>query len=54
MLVPGLISRQIDTDELSVVNAHLYIINDLPVTFSVCVNDGQDKLPRMYWLHKRP
>ena len=25
-----------------VVNAHL---NDLPVKFSVCVNEGQDKLP---------
>ena len=28
-----------DTDEVSVVNAHL---NDLPVKFSVCVNEGQD------------
>ena len=29
----------------------------LTVTFSVCVNEGQDKLPTMYWLtklHKRP
>ena len=36
-----------DTDEVSVV----------PVKFSVCVNEGQDKLPTMYWLpklHKRP
>ena len=43
-----------DTDEMSVVNAHL---NDLPVKFSVCVNEGQDKLSTMYWLpklHKRP
>ena len=43
-----------DTDEVSVVNAHL---NDLPVKFSVCVNEGQDKVPTMYWLpklHKRP
>ena len=43
-----------DTDEMSVVNAHL---NDLPVKFSVCVNEGQDKLYTMYWLrklHKRP
>ena len=43
-----------DTDEMSVVNAHL---NDLPVKFSVCVNEGQDKLHTMYWLpklHKRP
>ena len=41
-------------DEMSVVNAHL---NDLPVKFSVCVNEGQDKFPTMYWLpkiHKRP
>ena len=38
-----------DTDEVSVVNAHL---NDLPVKFSVCVNEGQDKLPTMYWLPK--
>ena len=29
-----------DTDEVSVVNAHL---NDLPVKFSVCVNEGQDR-----------
>ena len=29
-----------DTDEVSVVNAHL---NDLPVKFSVCVNEGQNK-----------
>ena len=39
---------------MSVVNAHL---NDLPVKFFVCVNEGQDKLPTMYWLpklHKRP
>ena len=43
-----------DTDEMSVVNAHL---NDLPVKFSVCVNEGQAELPTMYWLpklHKRP
>ena len=43
-----------DTDEMSVVNTHL---NDLPVKFSVCVIEGQDKLPTMYWLpklHKRP
>ena len=34
--------------------AHL---NELPVKFSVCVNEGQKKLPTMYWLpklHKRP
>ena len=31
-----------DTDEMSVVNAHL---NDLPVRFSVCVNEDQGKLP---------
>ena len=43
-----------DTDEMFVVYAHL---NDLPLKFSVCVNEGQDKLPKMYWLpklHKRP
>ena len=37
-----------------ILNAHL---NDLPVKCSVCVNEGQDKLPTMYWLpklHKRP
>ena len=47
-------SLETDTDEVSVVSAHL---NDLPVKFSVCVNEGQDKLPTMYWLpklHKRP
>ena len=41
-----------DNDKMSVVNAH-----DLPVKFFVCVNEGQDKLPTMYWLpklHKRP
>ena len=38
-----------NTDEAYVVNAHL---NDLPVKFSVCVNEGQDKLPTMYWLPK--
>ena len=34
---------------MSVVNAHL---NELPVRFSVCVIEGQDKLPTMYWLPK--
>ena len=46
--------QKTDTDEMFVVNAHL---NELPVKFSVCVNEGQDKLPTMYWLpklHKRP
>ena len=38
-----------DSDEMSVVNAHL---NDFPVNLSVCVNEGQDKLPTMYWLPK--
>ena len=38
---------EIGTGEMSVVNAHL---NDLPVKFSDCVNEGQDKLPTMYWL----
>ena len=39
---------------MSAVNAHL---NYLPVKFSVCVNEGQDKPPTNYWLpklHKRP
>ena len=34
--------------------AHL---NELPVKIFVCVNNGQEKLPTMYWLpklHKRP
>ena len=46
--------KEIYIDEISVVNAHL---NELPVKFSVCVKEGQDKLPTMYWLpkrHKRP
>ena len=46
--------QETDKDEMSVVNAHL---NELPVKISVCVNEGQDKLPTMYWLpklHKRP
>ena len=46
--------QETDTDEMSVVNAHL---NELPVKFSVSINEGQDKLPTMYWLpkvHKRP
>ena len=40
--------------DLTVSYAHL---NDLPVKFSVCVSEGQDKFPTMYWLpklHKRP
>ena len=46
--------KETDSDEISVVNAHL---NEIPVKSSVCVNEGQDKLPAMYWLpklHKRP
>ena len=46
--------KETDNDEISVVNAPL---NELPVKFSVCVNEGQDKLPTMYWLpklYKRP
>ena len=46
-MVPGL-TQETDTDEIYVVYVHL---NDLPVQFSVCVNEGQDKLPTMYWLH---
>ena len=44
--------QETNTDEMSVhvVNAHL---NELPVKFFVCVNDGQDKLPTMYWLPTR-
>ena len=33
------------------------MINVLPVKFSMCVKEGQDKLPTIYWLaepHKRP
>ena len=44
--------KETDSDEIS--SSHL---NELPVKFSVCVNEGQDKLPTMYWLpklHKRP
>ena len=43
-----------NTDEMSVVYVHF---NDLHVKFSVCVNEGQDKFPTIYWLpklHKRP
>ena len=32
---------------MSVVNAHLI---ELPVKFSVCVNEGQDKLPSIDYL----
>ena len=45
--------KETNCDEISVVNAHL---TELPVKFSVGVNEGQDKLPTMYWLpklHKR-
>ena len=38
--------KEIYSDEISVVNIHL---NELPVKFSVCVSEGQDKLPTMYW-----
>ena len=41
--------QETDTDEMSVVYAHL---NELPVKFSVCVSEGQDKLTTMYWLPK--
>ena len=46
--------QETDSDEMSVVDAHL---NKLPVMFSVSVNEGQHKLPSMYWLpklHRRP
>ena len=48
------LSGIVGSPEKGFLNAHL---NDLPVKFSVCVNEGQDKLPTMYWLpklHKRP
>ena len=41
--------QETDSDDMSVVNARL---NELPVKFSVCVNEGQEKLPTMYWLPK--
>ena len=34
---------------MTVVNAQP---NDLPIKFSVCVNEGQDKLPTMYIVGK--
>ena len=46
--------QETDSDEVSVVNAD---VNELPVKFSVCASEGQDKLPTTYWLpylHKRP
>ena len=42
--------KETDSDEITVFNAQS---NELPVKFSVCVNEDQDKLPTMYWLHKR-
>ena len=41
--------QETDSDEMSVVNAHL---NELPGKFSVCVNECQDKLPTRYRLPK--
>ena len=44
--------KETDSDEIS-----SSLLNELPVKFSVCVNEGKDKLPTMYWLpklHKRP
>ena len=40
-MVPGLTRRQLVMTYLYVVNAHL---NESPVKFSVCVNEGQDVL----------
>ena len=37
--------QETDTDEMSVVNADL---NGLRLKFSVCVNEGQEKLLTMY------
>ena len=48
--------QETDSDEMSVVNAHLNKLH-VPVKFCVYVDEGQDKLPTMYWLpklHKRP
>ena len=36
-------------DEKSVVYSHL---NEIPNTFAVDVNERQDRLPTMYWLHR--
>ena len=41
--------KETDSDEIYVVNAHL---NEIPVWFSVCVNEDQEKLSTMYWLPK--
>ena len=41
--------QETDTDKMSVVNVPL---NELHVKFSVCINEGQDKLPTMHWLPK--
>ena len=46
--------KETDSDEMYVVNAHL---NELAVTFSVCVSVGRGKVLTIYWLpklHKRP
>ena len=44
--------QETDSDEMSVVNAHL---NELPVKFSVCVSEGQDNSHNVFLpkLHKR-
>ena len=45
--------EETSTDKKVVVNSHL---NELPIKFSVCVKERQDRLPTMYWfpkLHKR-
>ena len=40
--------QETDSDEMSLVNAHL---KELHVKLSVCVNEGQDKLPTMYCMY---
>ena len=37
--------QETDSDKMSVVNAHF---NELPVKFSVCVNEGQENFPRCF------
>ena len=43
--------QETGADEISIDNAHfneLQVLKDFP---SVCVNEGQHKLPTIYWLH---
>ena len=46
--------KETSEEEKSVVNGHC---NHLALNFTLCVKEGQDRLPTMYWLpklHKRP